>query len=164
LERKTTKEKEKTMQTTKIQTRSRDELFREKARTYILCYSTQCPLCPHCLHALLTAYAPTTLEIATCVNLNNPAMQTEGCPMYKEDRLHQMPVGLASIYYDMPGRMERDIKQRLISRFSRKTYYEYHNGSRPLTPAVEQIVRQVAAEVGWHEELQFAGYVENFDW
>ena len=70
-------------------------------------------------------------------------------------------VGLSTVYYDMPGRMERAIKNHLIHVYSRKRYYEYHNGTRPMTPDVERYVRQTLKAYGWTQEPTFRGYVED---
>ena len=99
-----------------------------------------------------------------CVNLNNPQMQREGCPLFAKDEPVRMPIGLSTIYYDMPGRIERSIKNHLIHVYSRKRYYEYHNGTRPMTPDVERYVRQIIKNYGWTEDPQFGGYVEEFLW
>ena len=72
--------------------------------------------------------------------------------------------GLYTVYHDMPSRIERAIKNHLIHVYSRKRYYEYHNGTRPLTPDVERYVRQTIANCGWSQEPQFSGYVEEFLW
>ena len=58
----------------------------------------------------------------------------------------------------------RAIKNHLIHVYSRKRYYEYHNGTRPLTPDVERYVRQTIVNCGWSQEPQFSGYVEEFLW
>ena len=74
------------------------------------------------------------------------------------------PVGLSAIYYDMPSRIEKDVKRHLIGVFSRKLYYEYHNGTRPLPPDAEAHVRRTLRHFGWTEEPTFAGYVEEYLW
>ena len=122
--------------------KTREQIFAEKADNYSVCYSTVCPLREHCLHSLLTSYKPQDRLYTDCVNLNNPKMQREGCPLYAKDEPVRMPIGLSTVYYDMPGRMERAIKNHLIHVYSRKRYYEYHNGTRPMTPDVERYVRQ----------------------
>jgi hypothetical protein len=91
-------------------------------------------------------------------------MQREGCPLFAKDEPVRMPNGLHTIYYNMPGRIERSIKNHLIHAYSRKRYYEYHNGTRPLTPDVERYIREVIKSYGWTEEPQFAGYVEDYLW
>ena len=59
--------------------------------------------------------------------------------------------------------MQRD-KNHLINVYSRKRYYEYHNGTRPLTPDVERYVRQTLKNYGWTEEPRFLEYVEDYLW
>ena len=113
--------------------KTREQIFAEKADNYGICYSAICPLREHCLHSLLTSYKPQDRLYTDCVNLNNPKMQREGCPLFAKDEPVRMPIGLSTVYYDMPGRMERAIKNHLIHVYSRKRYYEYHNGTRPMT-------------------------------
>ena len=143
---------------------TREELFREKARTYTICFTATCPLREHCLRALLTPYMPTDLLVTTSINLAHPQTQTMRCPMYRSDEIRRMPIGLKGAYHDMPGWMEHAIKKRLIERFSRKPYYEYHNGTRPINSDVEKIVRQTFKANGWTEEPQFDGYIEEYVW
>ena len=127
--------------------KTREQIFAEKADNYGVCYSAICPLREHCLHSLLTSYKPQDRLYTDCVNLNNPKMQREGCPLFAKDEPVRMPVGLSTVYYDMPGRMERAIKNHLIHVYSRKRYY-----------------RQTFKNYGWTQEPQFAGYVEEFLW
>ena len=144
--------------------KTRDQIFAEKADHYNICYSTICPLREHCLRSILTNYTPRGRLFVHAINLNNPDLQGPDCPQYRDDKPVRMPNGLASIYYDMPGRIERSIKQYLIQVYSRKRYYEYHNGTRPMTPDVERFVRQVIKNAGWTEEPRFGGYVEEYLW
>ena len=144
--------------------KTREEIFAEKADNYEACFSTICPHRDHCLHSLLSAYKPEDRIYITCVNLRNPKMQREDCPQFRNDEPVRMPIGLSKIYYDMPGRMERAIKNHLINVYSRKRYYEYHNGARPLKPDVERYFRQTLKNYGWNQEPNFAGYVEEFLW
>ena len=144
--------------------KTKEEIFREKAGNYQVCYSTTCPQREHCLHSILSSYTPEDRIYIHSVNLNNPKMQRSDCPMFRKDEPVRMPTGLAAIYYNMPGRIERAIKNHLINVYSRKRYYEYHNGIRPMTPDVEQYIRQVIKNAGWIEEPTFNGYVEEFLW
>ena len=143
---------------------SREDVFREKAKKYVVCFSEHCPLRTNCLRSLLSTYTSQDNLIVTSINLSNSATQNEQCPMFKSDKPLHMPVGLASIYHDMPGWMEKAIKHSLIETYSRKRYYEYHNGTRPITPDVENNVRELALSHGWQHELQFGGYVDSYIW
>ena len=142
----------------------REETFREKALTYTLCFSSQCPQRDHCLRVVLSRYASQEALTVKSVNLAHPDTQTQHCPMYRSDAPVRMPVGLCAVYHDMPRWMEKSVKNHLIDTYSRKRYYEYHNGVRPLTPDVEQRVRQTLKDFGWTEEPHFQGYVEEWLW
>ena len=144
--------------------KTREEIFAEKADNYPVCFSETCPLREHCLHRILASYKPKDRIYITSVNLLNPQMQGEDCPQYRNDEPVRLPVGLSTIYYDMPSRIERAIKNHLINVYSRKRYYEYHNGTRPMTPDVERYVRQTIKNFGWSQEPNFAGYVEEYLW
>ena len=141
-----------------------EQLFAEKARSYVVCYSNSCPLREHCLRSILLGYVPKDQYITTSINLSHPQMQQKDCPRFVSDQPLRMPYGLSLMYSDMPGRLERAIKNHLISKYSRKRYYEYHNGVRPLTPEVEQYVRQTLKNYGWAQEPQFMGYREEYMW
>ena len=77
---------------------SREELFREKAGSYTVCYSQECPLREHCLRNILKDYVPERQFVVNSVNLTNPQMQRKGCPHYRNDQLRRMPVGLTRTY------------------------------------------------------------------
>lgn len=142
----------------------KEALFAGKAQSYTVCYSQTCPLREHCLRSILTEYTPKDRLILNAVNLSAEKTQTQECPLYRNDEPRRMPCGLTSIYHDMPSRMERSIKNRLILQYSRKRYYEYHNGTRPLTPDVEATIRQLLKSHGWTQEPQFNSYTEQYIW
>lgn len=66
-------------------TKTREELYQEKAQTYITCYSDSCLLREHCLRSILNQYAPKDAFVTRVINLNNPEVQTSRCPMYRSD-------------------------------------------------------------------------------
>lgn len=162
---KETKQTELNEQTEKpTQTKSRDQIFREKARTYAVCYKADCAKRDTCLRWILNDYVPTDTLVKHCVNIRNTQVASGECPMYRNSEPRLMPTGIQTAYYDMPGRIERSIKNALIAAFSRKRYYEYHNGTTPMTPDVEQLVRQTFIDHGWTEEPHFMKYVEEYEW
>jgi hypothetical protein len=141
-----------------------EETFREMATKGVACQSQDCPLREHCLRSILKDYVPEDYLVVTSVNLRNPKMQREDCPKYCPDEPVPMPIGLKQMYYDMPHHLERSVKNRLISLFSRKRYYQYHNGQRPVTPDIEATIRQTLLTFGWTEAPVFDGYVEEYLW
>ena len=64
----------------------------------------------------------------------------------------------------MPGWKERVIKANLIRHLTRTGYYRYRNGSRPITPDVEQYIRQLLKAHGITQEPHFDGYIETYVW
>lgn len=58
----------------------------------------------------------------------------------------------------------RAIKARLISIFSRKTYYEYHNGMRPLPPQVQAKIEEVCRSAGYTGEIRYGKWQEDYLW
>lgn len=143
---------------------AKEELFREMATKAAVCQSQSCPIREHCLRSILKDYVPENYVVATDVNLRNPKTQRSDCPQYCPDEPVRMPLGLKRMYYDMPHHLERSIKNRLIDVFSRKRYYEYHNGKRPVTPDIEAIIRQTLLAFAWQEEPVFDNYVEEYLW
>lgn len=145
-------------------TTEQEKAFREKARTYPSCFSERCPLRAHCLHALLRPYIPHDSLVTSSINLAHPKAETPDCEMYRSDKPIRMAVGLQPMYHDMPGHLERSVKNHLILRYSRKRYYEYHNGTRPLPPEEEAYIRSLLKANGWQQEPRFIGYVESLQW
>ena len=142
----------------------KEALFAGKAQSYTICYSQTCPLRDNCLRSILAPYTPKDKMIINTVNLSVDKAQTKDCPLYRTAEPRRMPCGLTSIYHDMPAWMERTIKNRLILQYSRKRYYEYHNGTRPITPDVEAAIRKLLKSYGWTQDIQFNGYVEDYIW
>ena len=143
-------------------TQTRDDKFREMAKNNAVCQSQNCPVKEHCLRSILMNYVPENYPVVTAVNLRNPMTQKADCPNYCSDEPVRMPLGFKQMYYDMPHHLERDIKNRLISLFSLKRYYQYHGGRRPVTPDVEATIRQTLLAFGWTAEPVFDGYVEEY--
>ena len=143
---------------------TRETTFRTMATKGAICQSQVCPIREHCLRSILKDYVPERYPIVSAVNLGNPRMQREGCPQYCPDEPVRMPLGLKQMYYDMPHHLERSVKNRLISIYSRKRYYEYHNGKRPVTSDVEQTIRQTLLASGWQQEPVFDAYAEEYLW
>lgn len=146
----------------KTPTPDREKVLCEIAKSHVVCQSQDCPIREHCLRNILKDYVPSDYPVVTNVNLRNPKMQTADCPQYCPDEPVRMPVGLKRMYYNMPHHLERAIKNHLINLFSRKRYYEYHGGKRPVTPDVEQIIRQALNDFGWQQEPVFDDYVEEY--
>ena len=91
------------------------QLLAAKAPSYILCLNNGCSRREHCLRWLATAYAPETPLSVRAVNPRNTDVAAGRCPLFRDSKPLRMPLGLTSIYHDMPSRVERSIKNRLIA-------------------------------------------------
>ncbi len=140
----------------------REELFRKMAKNGVVCQSQSCPKREHCLRNILKDYVPEQYPVATVVNLRNPRMQDEDCQQYCPDQPVRMPLGISKMYDDIPSRQARDIKNHLIALFSRRRYYDYHCGRRPITPDIEATIRQTLLDFGWQQQPAFDDYTEEY--
>ena len=139
-------------------------LLESKARSYMLCLNSDCPRHENCLHCLATQYAPVEMISIRVINPRFREVMAGRCPEFRSAEPIRMPCGLTTIYHDMPGHMERGIKNAMIAALGRKRYYEYHGGKRPLDPATEALLRRLVASYGWTQDLQFNSYVEDYVW
>ena len=71
---------------------------------------------------------------------------------------------LHKMYYDMPGRMEKDIRWALISAFGRRQYFEMRKGDRLITPERQQQILDTCRRFGWQGPIIYDGEQEEWDW
>ena len=142
------------------------ELFREKANNgYPTCYAEQCPLKEHCLRWLVGLQIPDTTSFVYCVNPRNQDVATEECPHYRSSEKVRFAKGMTKIFNaDMPRRVEPFVRQHLIRNHCRTYYFEYRNGTRLISPAIQEEVRRLFREAGWKNDIEFDRYIEDYDW
>ena len=68
------------------------------------------------------------------------------------------------IFDAIPYPIARITKKRLINLFSRKRFYEYRNGVRPIPPYEQQQIVRVFQEEGWQGEIRYDGWKEDYLW
>ena len=142
------------------------ELLIEKAHEgYTVCYVGDCPLRQQCLRWLVGQHVPNSASTYRCVNPHFEAVATNECPMYRSDQKVRFAKGMTNIFTsDMPRRVESAVRYGVIGLTNRTYYFEYRNGSRLIPPALQENIRNLFRENGWKEEVQFDGYVEDYDW
>lgn len=145
---------------------NKEEVFTQKAtRGYLVCYNDHCPLHQQCLRYDVGQYKPAK-ELS--IRVVNPCYEHAGdgqCPLYRPNEVQRMPVGMKKFFYlDMPVRIARRVRNRLIDHNCRSTYYQYHNGKRPITPDLLAFIKQVCREEGWTQPLVFDGETEGYAW
>ena len=142
------------------------EIFSRKAvEGYTVCYAEGCPRREQCLRWLVGQQMPDTQSFYHCVNPRSQGVGTELCPQYRNREKVKFAKGMMHVFNaDMPARVKPFVRQRLIGSHCKTHYYEYRNGSRLMSPAVQEEVRSFFREAGWDKEIHFDSYVEDYDW
>ena len=142
------------------------ELLIEKAKEgYTVCYMENCPLREHCLRWLTGQYVPNTRSTYRCVNPHFEGVATANCPMCRNDQKVRFAKGMLHIFTDdMPKRVESEVRYEVIAMTNLTYYFEYRNGSRLIPPTLQEQIRDLFREKGWIGEVNFDGYIEDYDW
>ena len=149
----------------KKNTITKEQLFAEKAKTYVCCFNAQCPQREQCLRWEVGQYAASADRVATCVSPVYEHAADGHCDLFASNLPVTMPVGMKQHFYrQMPGLTERAIKRDLIDATCRATYYKYHSGHRPITPAVQQLIEDTCRRHGWKGPFRYDGETTDYVW
>ena len=142
------------------------EIFKEKAVSgYTVCFAAQCPLKERCLRWKVGQQMPDTKSSYHCVNPHYQDVATAHCPLYRQSEKVQFAQGMMHIFNaDMPRRVEPYVRSHFIASHCKTYYYEYRNGERLISPAIQEEIRDLFREAGWNQEVHFDSYVEDYDW
>ncbi len=144
---------------------NQQEIFREKAVNYLVCFNNHCPLHGRCLRYDVGQAADPKLLAVSAVHPNYEHAEDGQCDLFRDHTPQRMNVGMKLHFYtNMPAHVAVAIKKRLIARNCRATYYQYHNGRRPITPDYLAFIEQVCREEGWTGPLTFDGETEDYVW
>ena len=142
------------------------EIFKEKAVSgYTVCFAAQCPLKDRCLRWKVGRQMPDTKSSYHCVNPHYQDVATEHCPLFRQSEKVQFAQGMMHIFNaDMPRRVEPYVRSHFIASHCKTYYYEYRNGERLISPAIQEEIRDLFREAGWNQEVHFDSYVEDYEW
>jgi len=138
--------------------------LREKSAHYQHCFVNECPKHEHCLHWLVSQYTQRTDINIVSVNPVNAGVKAGQCELFRENIIVKYARGMKGFYLHMTGDQERRIKHLLIGIYSRKPYYEYHNGVRTIPPHMQEQIARICREEGWTGELAFNSWEEDYQW
>ena len=141
-----------------------EQLLREKAKHYLVCYYEPCERREHCLRWLAGPYVPPTDRVQTCVNVTNTEVVEGRCPFFKSDEPVQMKRGFTHLYDDMPKRIGTAIRLELDSHYGHTMYYKYRNGELPVTPDMQRHIAEVCRRHGWTAEPVYDSETDEYDW
>ena len=142
------------------------EIFKEKAVSgYTVCFAAQCPLKDRCLRWKVGQQMPDTKSSYHCVNPHYQGVATEHCLLFRQSEKVQFAQGMMHIFNaDMPRRVEPYVRSHFIASHCKTYYYEYRNGERLISPAIQEEIRDLFREAGWNQEVHFDSYVEDYEW
>lgn len=144
---------------------NKEELFRKKANTYIVCFNEGCRMHQECLRWQVGQYVDEDSRMVTCINPRYKLAAEGCCDEYRSASPVSMPIGMKQKFYlNMPKHIERKIKSSLIEESCRSTYYKYHNGKLPITPSLLSLIETIARSSGWNGPLEFDDEVIDYVW
>ena len=152
--------KDKQQQATLLQ----EEVFREKTHHYLMCFIESCPLREQCLHWLVGQYGDTMPYAQVSMNPRHPKVGGENCEKFRPNVRTVLKKGMTHFYLDMPGRMEKAIRQHLIMTFGRTQYFEMRKGQRLITADQQETIASICRSHGWEGPLVYDGEEEDWQW
>ena len=142
------------------------DIFKQKALSgYLVCFMNNCPLREQCLHWQVGQHMPQNPPTCISVNPHGEHVATENCKLFRTTQKQRMAKGMEGIFNDdMPKRLEPAIRNELIMRYNRTYFFEYRNGTRLMSPAMQEEIRDLFRHHGWTQEVHFDAYVEDYAW
>lgn len=140
-------------------------ILKDKAEHgFVVCFNKECCRRDHCLRWLAKDYVPQDTFVQKSVNLASEAVQREDCPMFLKDQKVKMGKGMIHLFEDMPRKMGDTVKVLLINEYKRTYFYEYRNGTRLISPSMQEHIANVCKQCGWDKSVIYDEYVEDYDW
>lgn len=139
-----------------------EEALRQQASHYVLCYNGACSRHEHCLHYILTGYAPEADPVVTIVNPRRPDVLADKCTDFQSDAKRHMARGLTKFYDNIPEPKAKAIRSDLIATFNKTLYFKWRNGEKPITPEQQSQIASICRANGWNEPPVFDAYYEEY--
>ena len=140
------------------------EVLRAKAGHYLVCFHDGCERHAQCLRWMVGLYADDNEVAKFAVNPRCREVQNGRCTMFRPCGKIVMKRGLTHFYDGMTGRQEHQIRQLLIARFNRKSYYQIRNGKRLIAPDEQHDIEDVCRKCGWSGPFVYDGETEDYVW
>ena len=141
-----------------------ENIFSEKARTYVVCLSETCSRRDNCLRRRVADAASTSLRLFSCVNPRWDKAGSDDCPMYRSAAKVLMARGMMHLFDDLPYAIVKSIRKQLIAHFSRKPFYDMRKGVRLINPDAQQYIADVMQRHGVTTSPRFDSFEEVYWW
>ena len=132
--------------------------YNQVPHNFALCLHAECPMADTCLHRMVWSAVPDSEEHLTVLN---PSCTVPGaeCRYYRSAQKEVYARGFRGMQARMVPGQYIAFSQRLISHFSRNSYYERRRGERLCSPKDMAYIREVLADLGL-AHLEFDAYEE----
>lgn len=130
-------------------------------KTFSLCIHEQCPMAKICLRRMVWSTVADTEEQFSIISPSY-AVPGEGCRYFRSTERVVYARGFRGMQARMLPGQYVDFSQRLISYFSRNSYYERRRGERLCSPKDMAYIREVLAELGL-PHLEFDAYEKHYN-
>ena len=140
------------------------EVLQAKAEHYLVCFHDGCERHAQCLRWVVGLYNNDNEVAKFAINPRCRDMQNGHCPLFRSCEKTVMKHGLTHFYEGMTGKQERQIRQLLIARFNRKTYYQIRNGKRLIAPGEQHDIEALCRKCGWTGPFVYDGETEDYVW
>lgn len=130
---------------------------------FALCGEAECACAGTCLRHIAYLQQAETAKVMKVVNPRFCA-KNDSCAYYRDAE----PIVYARGFTCMQKRMLPDqydkFLWKLIPHFGRNPYYERRSGRRLLSPDEQELIAEVARQVGVTEEFKFDKYEYRYPW
>ena len=140
------------------------ELFTMHTRNYMLCYNEHCEKREQCLRWILKDYVPHNQLMVSAINPRYTSGNTAMCRNFRNSEKRLMGIGMIRFYDEIPHKVELGIRKFLISHFGNTMYYNYRRGDLPITPGVQEEIREICIRHGWDKVPMYDAYREEYEW
>lgn len=129
-----------------------------------LCAAENCPKATTCLRRIALQHAPADRIFLPTMNPNRIKAAKGSCEYYCPDEKVRYALGFTRTANALTVRVASPFRNRMISYFGRKNYYEKRRGTLKITPAEQAYVISVAKEMGVILNDYFDSYIEEYSW
>ena len=141
------------------------ELLKEKiSRGFTPCFNDGCTLHEHCKRWQGKDYVSTKPLVTSSVNLTNPHVGGKDCIMFSADERVHMAHGFIGLLNLMPRGAGKKLMDCIIAAYCRTYAYEFRNGTRPITPQMQEEITAVCRHLGWQQPVEFDSYSDEYEW
>ena len=138
--------------------------FGQIPKRWPLCGNGQCSKAGECLRHLAFQQVPQTVTRWQCV-LPTAMEEDGGCRYFRKAETVRMARGFKGFYNSIKNKyIQHEVRVRLTQHLGSKgSYYRYRDGERWMNPGLQQMIADMAQELGLDAAPIFDEYADYYD-